>query len=65
MYYNMACTYALLGDRARALDLLEKDFEENHPSEQSRARQKEWAAEDPDLASLREDPGFQSLVGGE
>jgi tetratricopeptide (TPR) repeat protein len=62
MFYNMACTYALMGDSGQALDLLERDFEENHPSESSVERQREWASKDPDLASLRGDPRFQALV---
>ncbi|MCP3915565.1 MAG: hypothetical protein GY711_08430 [bacterium] len=61
--YNMACTYALLGDAEVALDFLERELEENHPSVGSRERQMEWAAKDPDLASLRGDPRFEKLVG--
>lgn len=62
-YYNIACTYALLGETARALDHLELEFEMNHPSEASRRRQQAWAAGDPDLANLREDPRFRLLTG--
>jgi len=62
-YYNIACTYALLGETARALDYLELEFEENHPSEASRRRQQAWAAGDPDLANLRDDPRFRLLTG--
>lgn len=61
-YYNLACTYALLGDRERALDLLQRELEENHPSPGSLEQQKGWAREDPDLESLRDDPRFQHLV---
>jgi tetratricopeptide (TPR) repeat protein len=61
-YYNLCCTYALLGDHARALELLERDFEENRRSAGALEKQKEWAREDPDLASLREDPLFQALT---
>lgn len=64
LLYNLACTHALLGDRERALALLERDFRLNYPSPGSLARQKAWAAKDPDLASLRSDPRFRSLVGG-
>jgi tetratricopeptide (TPR) repeat protein len=64
-YYNLACTYALLGDRERALDLLERELEENHPSPGSLEQQKDWARRDPDLASLRDDPRFRYLVGDE
>ena len=58
----MACTYALLGESTLALDMLEQELKENHSSEAARNRQRAWAAEDPDLASLREDPRFQSLT---
>jgi len=61
-WYNMACTYALLGESTSALDMLEQELKENHSSEAARNRQRAWAAEDPDLASLREDPRFQSLT---
>lgn len=61
-WYNLACTHALLGDAAEALEYLREDLELNHASKDSRDRQKVWAAEDPDLASLREDPRFRRLV---
>ena len=61
-WYNMACTYALLGETERALEFLALELQENHASEASRRRQQAWAAEDPDLVSLREDPLFQELV---
>ncbi|MEW6073074.1 MAG: hypothetical protein AB1726_10860 [Planctomycetota bacterium] len=63
LYYNLACTYALLGEAEEALDWLQRDLEENHPTAGSRRRQQEWARSDPDLASLREDPRFARLVG--
>jgi hypothetical protein len=61
-YYNLACTYALLGEDAAALDLLERDFDENRRSRGALEKQKEWARGDPDLASLRDDPRFQWLT---
>ena len=61
--YNMACTYALLGEKQKALDYLEIELNENHNSEASRKRQMEWAQGDPDLAALRDDPRFEVLVG--
>lgn len=64
-YYNLACTYALLGERERALELLERELAENHAGPGSLAQQKEWARKDPDLASLRDDPRFELLVGEE
>ncbi len=63
LYYNLACTHALLGDRDDALFWLGKEFGENHPEKAGLQRQQEWARQDPDLVSLREDPGFQALVG--
>lgn len=62
-WYNLACTWALLGDSAQALELLATELEENHASEAARDRQREWARSDPDLASLRGDPRFEALVG--
>ncbi|MEM9799743.1 MAG: tetratricopeptide repeat protein, partial [Planctomycetota bacterium] len=61
-WYNLACTHALLGDVDEALDYLRTDIELNHASEESRDRQREWAAEDPDLEALRDDPRFRRLV---
>ena len=63
LYYNLACTHALLGDVDQALDYLQREFEENHPTEGSLRRQKEWARSDPDLANLRAHPRFERLVG--
>jgi tetratricopeptide (TPR) repeat protein len=63
LYYNLACTYALLGERERALELLEKELGLNHRGTLSLERQKEWARADPDLESLRDDPRFLWLVG--
>ena len=62
LYYNLACTHALLGDTERALDYLERELQENLSSEAARDRQREWAREDPDLQSLRQDPRFQRLL---
>ncbi|MCP5023042.1 MAG: hypothetical protein GY930_14880 [bacterium] len=64
LYYNLACTHALLGDRDQAMFWLGKEFAENHPEPASLQRQRIWARQDPDLVSLRKDPGFQALVGG-
>lgn len=62
LYYNLACTHALMGETEPALDYLAREFAENHPDAASLARQKEWAAGDPDLASLADDPRFQRLI---
>jgi hypothetical protein len=64
LYYNLACTHALLGDQELALDYLARELAENHASERSRARQAEWARADPDLESLRAHPRFERLLGG-
>ena len=61
--YNVACTWALLGEKDLALDALKRELEENPMTEGARTKQKEWARTDPDLASIRDDPRFQALVG--
>jgi tetratricopeptide (TPR) repeat protein len=61
--YNVACTWALLGEKELALDCLRRDLEENPMSEGARTKQKEWARKDPDLSALRGDPRFRELVG--
>lgn len=61
--YNLACTWALLGEGDLALDCLKRDLEENPMSAGAREKQKEWARKDPDLGSLRDDPRFKALVG--
>lgn len=63
LFYNLACTYALLGEADKALQFLRREFEENHVSETSRAKQQDWAREDPDLSSLRGDPRFVAITG--
>jgi tetratricopeptide (TPR) repeat protein len=63
LYYNIACTHALLGEKAEALDYLERDLSENHPSSGSLAQKKAWARKDPDLASLRGEPRFERMFG--
>ncbi len=54
--YNVACVYALLEEKERAIDCLERSVTHGWG-------QREWMAHDPDLASLRDHPRFQSLVG--
>lgn len=56
--YNLACAYAKKGEVVTALDSLEKAVSMNPEA-------RKWAAEDPDLASLRLAPGFGSVGGGE
>ena len=62
LYYNLTCAYALLGEKARALSFLERELNSNHPTEGARERQRAWARDDPDLASLRAEPRFQLLT---
>lgn len=62
LYYNLACTYALLGETQRALDYLSRELYDNHASESARERQRKWAREDPDLAGLRGDERFEALL---
>lgn len=62
VYYNLACAYALLGEADQALDMLARELQENHPTPGALARQKRWAREDPDLASLVDDPRFVELT---
>ena len=56
--YNVACLFALEGERDRAIDLLEQAFA-------SGFGQRDWVRQDPDLASLRGDPRFEALVAGQ
>ena len=53
--YNVACNYALLQDNDQALDCLEKAVRNGFGH-------KEWIENDPDPASLRDHPRFQSLI---
>ncbi len=61
-YYNLACTYSLLGDLGEALRFLEKDFRANRTSAAALEKQKAWARSDPDLAALQGDPRFEVLT---
>jgi hypothetical protein len=61
-FYNLACTYTLLGELELGLDYLRRDFAELRTSPGQLERQKTWARGDPDLESLRGDPRFEALV---
>ena len=65
LYYNLACTWSLLGEADLALDFLQRDLATNYPSDGALERQKRWARGDPDLEALRGDPRFERLVGAE
>lgn len=53
--YNLACLEAVEGRRDSALDALRKAIG-------ARPDVANWAHDDDDLASLRDDPEFQALV---
>jgi hypothetical protein len=61
-FYNLACTYALLGERELALDFLDRALAELRASPGQLERRKTWARGDPDLESLRGEPRFEALV---
>ena len=54
LLYDLACVEALTGDTESALEHLRAALEN--------PRAREWALEDEDLASLRDDPRFTALV---
>ena len=53
--YNVACTYSLLGELDRAIELLDRAIQQGYGHQA-------WLAHDPDLAPLRKDPRFQGLL---
>jgi adenylate cyclase len=53
--YNSACTYAVLGETGRALDLLERAIELGWGD-------RAWIEHDSDLASLHGDPRFSAML---
>jgi hypothetical protein len=52
--YNLACVYALAGEKGRAIDKVGDALRLNPDLT-------EWSKEDPDLASIHEEPGYQAL----
>lgn len=56
LHYNLACLEAASGNREAALAALAAAVE-------GRAEAAEWAREDADFASLRDDPAFRRLTG--
>jgi hypothetical protein len=62
VHYNLACTWALLGEKELALEFLRREMQESQLSPGGLAKQKEWARGDPDLKSLRDDARFRELV---
>ncbi len=53
--YNAACTYSLLGETDRAIDLLEKAIRNGYGH-------KEWLENDPDFVPLHDHPRFKALM---
>jgi tetratricopeptide (TPR) repeat protein len=56
IYYNLACVEAVDGNRDAALSALRAAIER-------RPEAAEWARDDEDFESLREDPEFRALAG--
>lgn len=56
LYYNLACVEAVDGNRDEALSALRAAIER-------RAQAAEWARDDEDFESLRDDPEFRALAG--
>ncbi len=52
--FNFACSLALTGELERACEELERAFDLGY-------RDVRWLNEDPDLAALREHPGFRRI----
>ncbi|MDQ1311294.1 MAG: adenylate cyclase, partial [Pseudomonadota bacterium] len=53
--YNLACAYSVLGERDKAIDMLERAARQGGGN-------LGWIRQDPDFDSLRDDPRFQRLV---
>lgn len=58
-WYNAACSYALAGERERAIDLLSRAFGTGRITDLEQVRA------DADLASLKDDARFQALLRGD
>ena len=57
MLYNGACLYARLGEAQRAIEALRQGIANGYEDYG-------WMRNDPDLASLRDNPDFIGLTGG-
>lgn len=55
IFYELACSEATVGNKEAALDWLRKAVDRE-------PKVVEWARDDEDLAPLRDDPGFKSLI---
>ena len=56
LHYGLACVHAVNGHRDEALESLGKAIE-------LKPEAREWAREDTDFESLREDERFRSMLG--
>ena len=56
VHYNLACSYALTGDKDKALATLERAIELGY-------RDVDFLMKDKDLVSLRDDERFAQLIG--
>lgn len=56
VHYNAACTFAVLGEHPRAIKLLEHAVDLGWGD-------RAWMENDSDLASLRDNPRFEALLG--
>jgi adenylate cyclase len=54
--YNLACSFALMGEKDRAIDFLERSLDLMNPQFIT------WAKNDSDLDTLREHPRYEALV---
>jgi tetratricopeptide (TPR) repeat protein len=55
--YNLACYYATAGQKEKAIDELRQALRLNPDLTQ-------WSQQDPDFASIREEPAYHSLYSG-
>ena len=55
VHYNLACSYAMLGDKEKAFEQLEKSVNLGYDD-------REFLLTDTDLTSLREDPRFRRIL---
>lgn len=55
VWYNLGCSFALVERKGDALEALARAVELGY-------RDGDWMQKDEDLASLRDDPGFQRLL---
>jgi Flp pilus assembly protein TadD len=58
MLYNAACFYAQMNETAKAVEMLRNAIAAGYPDY-------EWFKRDPDLDSIRHDPGYIELMKGE